>query len=205
MAATDRFTLHIEGKGGHAARPNLCIDPVFIGAQIIGALQAIAARNVDPLDSVVVSVTQFHAGTAFNIIPHTAELAGTIRTLRDETRRYAQSRLIEIVEGTARLHGATARVVFESGYPVTVNHQAQTEFAAAVAAEVAGAQNVTTDVAPSMGAEDFSYMLEERPGAFIFIGNGDTAGLHHPRYDFNDAIIGAGVSYWAKLVETALA
>ena len=204
MASADRFEIQITGVGGHAAQPHDCIDPVVAGAQIVNALQTIAARNVSPIDSVVVSVTQFHAGTANNIIPQTAQLTGTIRALKNETRALAKKRFHEIVEGVAALNHCKVFIDFEDGYPVTVNHADETAFALNVAREVAGVERVMPDMPPVMGAEDFSYMLEARPGAFIFIGNGASAGLHHPEYDFNDSAIPFGVSYWARLVETAL-
>ena len=204
MASADRFQIDITGHGGHAAQPHECIDPVITGAQIVNALQTIASRNVGPIDSIVVSVTQFHAGTANNIIPQTAQLTGTIRALKNETRALAKKRFHEIVEGVAALNHCKVAIDFEDGYPVTVNHADETSFALNVAREVAGVDRVMPDMPPVMGAEDFSYMLEARPGAFIFIGNGATAGLHHPEYDFNDKAIPFGVSYWARLVETAL-
>jgi hippurate hydrolase len=205
MASADRFIVDIEGLGGHAAKPHECVDPIVIGAQIVTALQTIASRVIDPLESVVVSVTQFHAGTANNIIPQTARLAGTIRTLKKEARALAKQRLFEIVEGTAKVHHAKATIDFEDGYPVTVNHEQETKLAIAAACDVAGADRVVPNLPPVMGAEDFSYMLEARPGAFIFVGNGASAGLHHPAYDFDDAAIPHGVSYWARLAETVLA
>ena len=185
--------------------PHQCIDPVVMGAQIVTALQTIASRNVDPLDSCVVSVTRFEAGTANNIIPQSAWLNGTVRTLKAATRDAVEKRIHEIVAGLAAAGGATARVEYRRGYPPTVNHAAQTDFAAEVARKVAGESHVDANAAPAMGAEDFSFMLEARPGAFIFIGNGDSAMLHHPAYDFNDAALPYGMSYWVELVETALA
>ncbi|HMN72136.1 MAG TPA: M20 aminoacylase family protein [Rhodoblastus sp.] len=205
LASADRFEVEITGHGGHAAQPNDCIDPIVAGAQMVNALQTIASRNVGPIDSVVVSVTQFHAGTANNIIPQTAHLTGTIRALKKETRALAKQRFHEIVEGVAALNKCKVSIDFEDGYPVTFNHADETEFATKVAQEIVGAEKVMTNVPPVMGAEDFSYMLEARPGAFICIGNGPTAGLHHPEYDFNDKAIPYGVSYWARLVENALA
>ncbi len=205
LASADRFEVEIAGHGGHAAQPHDCIDPIVAGAQMVNALQTIASRNVGPVDSVVVSVTQFHAGTANNIIPQTAQLTGTIRALKKETRALAKQRFHDIVEGVAALNRCTVKIDFEDGYPVTFNHAEETEFATKVAQEIVGADKVMTNVPPVMGAEDFSYMLEARPGAFICIGNGPTAGLHHPEYDFNDKAIPYGVSYWARLVETALA
>jgi hippurate hydrolase len=204
MAAADRLTIDLEGLGGHAARPHFSIDTVLVGAQIVNQIQSIVARNVDPLESAVVTITQFHAGTADNIIPQTAQLRGTARSLTPEVRDLVERRLHEVVEGTAKLYGAKAKLTYKRDYPVTRNHERQTAFAASVASEVVGRERVDEDVAPVMGAEDFSYMLEARPGAFIFVGNGDSAGLHHPAYNFNDEVIPVGTSYWVKLVETAL-
>ena len=205
MAAADEITITIEGRGGHAAMPHHVVDPVVVGAQIVLALQTIASRNVDPLDACVVSITRFQAGSASNIIPQSAWLNGTVRTLEYATRDLAERRIREIAAGFTAAAGATARVEYRRGYPPTVNHPAQTEFAAAVARKVAGEARVDSNIAPVMGAEDFSFMLEARPGAFIFVGNGDTAKLHHPAYDFNDAVLPYGMSYWVELVETALA
>jgi amidohydrolase len=205
MAAADEITITVEGQGGHAAMPHQGVDPVVLGAQIVMALQTIASRNVDPLDSCVVSVTRFQAGTASNIIPQSAWLNGTVRTLKAATRDAIEKRIHEIVAGLAAAAGATARVEYRRGYPTTVNHAAQTDFAAGVARKVAGESHVESDAPPVMGAEDFSFMLEARPGAFIFLGNGDSAKLHHPSYDFNDAALPYGMSYWVELVETALA
>jgi len=204
LAASDAIVIDVVGKGGHAARPHQCIDTVMVASHIVTALHSIVARNVDPLKSAVISICKFHAGEALNVIPETAHLEGTARTLDAAVRDLVERRIGEVAEATARLHGAAARVVYERRYPVTCNHARQTEFAAAVAAGVAGADKVDTDTPPLMGGEDFSFMLEARPGAFIFIGNGDTAGVHNPKYDFNDAAIPAGISYWARLVETAM-
>jgi hippurate hydrolase len=205
LAAADAFEITVHGKGGHGgAGPHRAIDSVLIGSEIVGALQSIVARNVDPLKSGVVSICMFHSGEALNVIPETAELKGTARTLAPEVRDLIERRVVEVAESTARLHGATAKATYERKYPVTNNHPGQTDFAAAVARQVAGNDKVDADTPPLMGGEDFSFMLEARPGAFIFIGNGDTAGVHHPKYDFNDDAIPAGVSYWARLVETAL-
>jgi amidohydrolase len=204
MASADRLYIDIEGLGGHAARPHVSIDTVLVAAQIINQIQSIVSRNVDPLESAVISITQFHAGTADNIIPQTAKLSGTARTLDPAVRDLVEKRLHEVIEGTAKLYGAKAKLVYKRDYPVTRNHERQTEFAAEIARDVVGKDRVDDQVAPVMGAEDFSYMLEARPGAFIFVGNGDTAGLHHPAYDFNDELIPVGASYWVKLVETAL-
>jgi amidohydrolase len=204
MAAADRFDIVIEGKGGHAARPHDCIDPVVTASQLILALQTIASRTVDPLDSVVVSVCDVKSGDAYNVIPQTAHLRGTVRTLLKDTRVMAERRIKEIAAGIAMASGTKITVEYHLGYPVTVNHAENTEFAAKVAGSVVGQGKVDRSIPPLMGAEDFSYMLESRPGAYIFMGNGDTAGVHHPAYDFNDAAIPYGVSYMAQLAERAM-
>jgi hippurate hydrolase len=205
LASADRLTIEIEGRGGHAARPHFSIDTILVGAQIVSQIQSIVARNVDPLHAAVISICVFQAGTTDNVIPQTALLRGTARSLTPEVRDLLERRLHEVVEGTARLYGATAKLTYKRDYPVTRNHERQAAFAADIAAQVVGSERVDHDVAPVMGAEDFSFMLEARPGAFIFVGNGDSAGLHHPAYDFNDEVIPIGTSYWVKLVETALA
>jgi amidohydrolase len=205
MAAADRITIDIEGRGGRAAWPHASIDPILVGAQIINQIQSIVARNVDPLEAAVVSITVFRAGTTDDVIPQTAQLRGTARSLTPKVRDLLETRLREVVTGTAELYGATANLTYQRNYPVTRNHERQAAFAASVAREVAGRDRVDDQVAPQMIAEDFSYMLEARPGAFIFVGNGASAGLHHPAYDFNDEAIPYGASYWVKLVETALA
>jgi hippurate hydrolase len=204
MASTDSIDIKIEGLGGHAARPHKCVDSVLVGAQLVTALQSIVSRSVDPLDSAVISICEFHAGDARNVIPHTAILRGTVRTLTPEVKELVGKRVREIVAGVAQITGAKIDLEYISGYPVTVNHARETDIATRVAKEVAGDANVH-DTAPMMGAEDFSYMLEARPGAFIFCGNGDTAGLHHPAYNFNDEAIVFGTSYWIRLVENTLA
>jgi amidohydrolase len=205
MAAADHLAIEIEGKGGHAARPHLAIDTILVGAQMINQLQSIVARNIDPLQSAVVSICMFQAGQTDNVIPQHATLRGTARSLTSEVREVLQKRIGEVVEGTARVYGASAKITYTNGYPVVVNHERQTAFAADVAREIAGKDKVDVDVPPVMGAEDFAFMLNERPGAFIFVGNGDTAGLHHPAYDFNDETIPVGTSYWVRLAESALA
>ena len=205
MAAADYITIDIEGHGAHAARPHLGIDPVVIGAHMITAMQTIVSRNVDPLKSAVVSITMVQAGNADNVIPQSVRLRGTARSLAEEVRVQLEERLNALVEHTAAAFGATAKLTYRRNYPVLVNHERQTEFAASVAKDVAGEGRVDTELPPMMGAEDFSFMLNERPGAFIWVGNGDSAGLHHPKYNFNDEAIPFGTSYWVKLVETALA
>ncbi len=205
MAATDHINVTIDGRGGHAARPHLCIDTVLAGAQLVVALQQIVSRSVDPLESAVISMCVFEAGVVRNVIPQTAELKGTVRTLKAEIRDLVEKRVREVCAGIAQATGTKIDLHYERSYPVVVNHPAQTELAARVAGDIAGAPNVNTNMAPLMGAEDFAYMLEARPGAFVFIGNGDSAGLHHPAYNFNDDAIAYGTSYWVKLIETTLA
>ena len=204
MASADHLTIDLEGKGGHAARPHLSIDTLLVGAQIVNQLQSIVARNVDPLEAAVVSICMFQAGHTDNVIPQHAQLRGTARALTDEVRNTLLQRIDDVVQGTARMYGAKAKLTCTNGYPVLVNNNRQTEFAAAVAREIAGSDKVDTEVAPVMGAEDFAFMLGERPGAFIFVGNGDSAGLHHPAYNFNDEAIPTGTSYWVRLAESAL-
>ncbi|WP_054313792.1 M20 aminoacylase family protein [Mesorhizobium sp. 1M-11] len=205
MAATAEFTIRVKGRGGHAAMPHGTIDPIVIASQLVGALQTIASRNTDPIESVVVSVTKFHAGDAYNVIPEIAEIAGTVRSLKKDVGKKAEERMRQLCAGIAAAHDTTIEVDYDANYPVTFNHPDETVFSSDVAAEVAGDAQVQRAIQPVMGGEDFSYMLEARPGAFIFIGNGDTAGLHHPAYDFNDEVIPHGVSYWVRLAEKALA
>ncbi|MET0258942.1 MAG: M20 aminoacylase family protein [Methylobacterium sp.] len=205
MAASDTFEIHVRGKSSHASRPHTAVDPVLISAHIVIALQSLVSRETDPLGSLVVSVTTTHGGTASNVIPDEVVLGGTVRTLTNERRDHAERRLAEIAQATAALFGGSAAVDYRRGYPVTVNHVDETAFALSAARRVAGDAGVNDNSPPVMGAEDFSYMLESRPGAFIFIGNGDTAEVHNSSYDFNDEAIPHGVSYWVMLVETALA
>ena len=205
MASADRIHIDIEGRGGHAAKPHQTVDTVLVAAQIITGLQSIAARNVDPLESAVVSITMMRAGFTDNVIPQTAQLTGTARTLSPKVRDLVEQRIGEVVHHTAAAMGATARLNYKRDYPVVVNHPAETAFAASIAREIAGAAQVNDAAPPLMGAEDFAFLLEKRPGAFIFAGNGASAGLHHPAYDFNDDLIPAGTSYWVRLIETAMA
>ncbi len=204
LASADHITIHVEGKGGHAAKPHGAVDTVLVASQIVVAVQSIVARNVDPVESAVVSICTFNAGFANNVIPQTAELTGTVRTLNPAMRDLVEARLKEVVEGTAALFGAKATLHYHRDYPVLVNHAAETAFAASVAREISGAERVFDNAPPVLGGEDFSFMLESRPGAFIFIGQGESAGLHHPAYDFNDEIAPIGMSYWARLVENAM-
>jgi hippurate hydrolase len=204
LASTDEFSIEITGRGGHAALPHRTADPLLAATAIVGALQSIVSRSVDPLEAAVVSATEIHVGDTTNVIAEHGRIAGTARTLKPEIRDLVERRMGEIVAGIAAAHGVKAQLRYKRSYPVTRNHPEQTALAASVASEIAGAEHVATDIPPIMGGEDFAYMLESRPGAFIFIGNGDSAGLHNPAYDFNDAIIPAGCSYWVRLVETAM-
>ncbi|MGO4713947.1 M20 aminoacylase family protein [Bradyrhizobium sp. 2TAF24] len=204
MASMDKLAIRVEGKGSHAAMPHKGIDPILAGAQLVTALQSIVSRSVDPLESAVISICSFHAGHTTNVIPQAAEMLGTVRVLKPKMRDLVQQRVQEVVAGVAQATGTTIELDYNRGYPVLVNHPDQTDIALKTAAEVAGASNVSDNAVPIMGAEDFAYMLEARPGAFIFMGNGDSAGLHHPAYNFNDEAIVHGSSYWVKLVEGTL-
>ena len=202
FAAADEFRIVVRGKGGHAAKPQLAVDSTLAASHVVVALQSIASRNVDPVEQVVVSVTSFETSSkAHNVIPASVTLRGTVRTLDAGVRDLAEARLGEVARLTAQAYGAEAEVVYERGYPVMVNCEEQTAFAAEVARAVSG----ECDDAPLvMGGEDFAFMLQSRPGAYILVGNGDTAPVHHPAYDFADEAIPAGVSWWAGVVETRM-
>jgi amidohydrolase len=204
MAATDEFTITLEGTGGHAAMPHKATDPVVAAAQLILALQTIVSRNLDPMRSAVLSVTMVEAGEAFNVIPRLVKLTGTVRTLEEAERGFMEDRLRAISAGIAATFGLKADIAYRRGYPPTVNTPEQTAFAAEVARSVAGAPQVNNQIDGSMAGEDFAYMLEARPGAYILMGNGDSTQLHTDTYDFNDEAMPLGVSYWARLVEMAL-
>ncbi|TDX33747.1 M20 aminoacylase family protein [Rhodovulum visakhapatnamense] len=203
MAATDEFDITVTGRGGHAAKPHECIDTTLVASHIVVALQSIASRNADPLKQIVVSVCTFRTESeAYNVIPQTVELKGTVRTLEEGMRDLAEARVAAVAEATAAAYGATAKVRYQRNYPVTANAPEQTDFAAAMAEKVSG--RVDRATAPLMGGEDFSYMLLERPGAYIFLGNGDTASVHHPAYNFDDEAIPFGSSWYVELVENRL-
>ena len=205
MAAADLFTVEIEGLGGHAAMPHACADPTVAGAQIVLALQSIISRNVDPMMNAVISTTVFQTeGDAFNVIPQRASLRGTVRSLDPDVRDLLEKRMGEVVENTAKAMGVKAEFEFQRNYPVSINSAEQTTLAVDVAGSVAGSDKVNPNTPAVMGGEDFAFMLNARPGAFIFVGNGDTATLHHPEYDFNDDAIPYGCSYWVQLVEQSL-
>jgi hippurate hydrolase len=207
LAAADKALITIRGRGAHAARPHDGIDPIAVAFQLYQGLQLIVARNVDPLHSAVVSVCEFHAGTASNVIPETASLSISIRTFDLKVRELVERRVRALCDGVAAAHGCTIELEYQDGYPALVNDERQAEFAATVAAAVIGSGAVERNGACSMGSEDFAFMLNERPGAFIWIGGGAEGkdfGLHHPSYDFNDDILPIGASYWARLVETRM-
>jgi hippurate hydrolase len=202
-AATDTFTIAVIGRGGHAARPHTTVDPTLIASHLVLALQSIVSRNADPVRSIVVSVTSFRTATdAYNVIPETVELRGTVRTFDSELRARAEARLKAIAVQTAEVFGGRADVVWAPGYPTMINHEAETGFATQAARRVSA--TVDPDAPPIMGGEDFAYMLEACPGAYIMIGAGEGPDLHHPAYNFNDEIIPAGASYWAELIEQRL-
>ena len=205
MASTDEFNITVDGRGGHAALPHRTLDPIVIGSAIVQSLQAITSRSADPLKSLVVSVTQFHAGFALNVIPDKAVISGTVRSLDGAMRDLAEIRIREVAAGTAAAYGANANVDYDRNYPITVNDPEAADFCASIAGEIVGESHVDTNVAPMMAGEDFSYMLEKKPGAYVFIGNGDSASLHNPAYDFCDDAIAFGASYWQRLAEAALA
>lgn len=200
LASSDEFEIVVTGKGGHAAAPHMAVDTTLVASQIVVSLHSIVSRNVDPIKRVVLTVGTFETdSTASNVIPHTATLNGTVRTLDPEYRTMAEERVRQVAESTAAAFGATAEVIWTPGYPATINHEEETRHAAEAAAAVAG--RVIDNVDPIMPSEDFAYMLEERPGAYIFLGNGDTAMCHHPAYVFDDDAIPAGCSFFAELVE----
>jgi len=208
MAAYDRFEIVIKGKGTHGAMPHLGIDPIVIAANLVNALQSIASRATDPVEAVVVTVTQIHAGDTWNVIPDDVVLRGTTRAFRPEIHKSLEPSIRRIAEGVCAAFGAAMTMRYDYGYPPLVNDDAHTQTAAQIAAEIVGGDNVTRTVDPTMGAEDFAFMLQAKPGAYIFIGNGSGEGgclLHNARYDFNDEVLPLGASYWARLVERTLA
>jgi amidohydrolase len=208
MAASDLLDIEIEGVGGHAAMPHRGIDPIHVAAEVICALQGLVSRHTSPLDSAVISITEVHAGSAYNVIPRTATLRGTCRSLRPETRDALEAGVRRVAEHVAAAFGATARVDYRRNYPPTVNWPEPTAKAARAAAAVVGAANVRQDLAPTMGGEDFAFLLEQRPGAYLWLGaggGGHPCHVHNPRYDFDDALIPLGVRLWVELVRQLLA
>ena len=215
MASANEFVIRITGRGAHAAMPHLGIDPVFVAVQVVNGLQAIVTRVKKPIDAAVLSVTMIHAGDATNVIPESAQISGTVRTFSDTVTAQVEEHMRRIVQMTAAAHGAESHVEFRWNYPPTVNHAAEAEFAATVMDDIVGSDNVLRGLEPTMGSEDFAFMLKARPGAYVFIGNGDgdhrAAGhglgpcmLHNPSYDFNDELIPLGATYWIRLVEKFL-
>jgi hippurate hydrolase len=205
LASSDTFDIEVQGRGAHAAQPHKGVDPVVVAGHIITALQTVVARSLDPIESGVVSITGVRAGEAYNVIAESCRLWGTARALDAGVRDLLEKRIVEVAELTAKALGATAHARFNRGYPVTKNHAAEAGHCAEVARSLVGAGSVNAEAPPVMGGEDFAFMLEARPGAFVFIGNGESAGLHNPAYDFNDAVIPVGVSYWVQLAEARLA
>ena len=209
MAATDEIVITVRGTGGHAAMPHLTVDPVVITAQVISALQTIASRNANPLDAIVISVCSMETSQTgvFNVIPESVKLIGTVRSFRPQTRELAEARIKEIATGIAKAMGGSAQIEYKRGYPSTINTEREAVFAAQVGAQVFGKNNVFTDAEPTMGGEDFSYMLQARPGAYVFLGQGggpNNCYLHNPGYDFNDEVIPLGAGYLAALIEASL-
>lgn len=205
MAALDEFDLVVKGKGGHAAKPHETIDPVVIAAQIILGLQTLVSRSTNPLEALVISVTMLKAADAFNIIADKVEMTGTVRTLVPRLRDFAEERILAAAQGIARGFGGEVELNYRRHDPVTFNHSEETKLAIKAARNLVGTACVDDNMKPRMGSEDFAYMLEARPGAFIFVGNGSTAALHHAAYDFNDDALPYGIGYWISLVETLLA
>ncbi|MEL6377743.1 MAG: amidohydrolase, partial [Pseudomonadota bacterium] len=199
FAATDKFDIVVEGVGGHAAKPQETVDPTVVAAQLVTALQTIVSRNADPIQQAVLSVTSIESSShTFNVIPARITMMGTVRTLSAEMRDLTEKRMTDVCEHIGEAFGATITLDYERNYPVMANHEEQTEFAAQVARSVSG----QCDDAPLvMGGEDFAFMLEERPGAYILVGNGESAPVHHPKYNFNDEVILSGCSWWAEIIE----
>ncbi len=209
MAAADMFDLTINGRGGHAALPDQCIDPIVVASQVVSALQTITSRNTHPVDSVVITVTQIHAGDAYNVIPDSVRMHGTVRTFQTETRAKIPSSMLRVAEGVCAAYGTTCELNYMSGYPTTINSVPETEISAKAVVDLLGEDKIILNPTPSMGAEDFSYMLEARPGCYVWLGIGPGKGeagcmLHSSRYDFNDDVLPTGASYWVKLVENEL-
>ncbi len=209
MAAQDSFDLTINGCGGHAALPDQCIDPIVIASQVVGALQIIPSRNTHPVDSLVISVTQIHSGDAYNVIPDSVIMNGSVRTFQKETRKEIPKTMLRVAEGVCSAYGATCELNYMSGYPATINSVRETDISAKAVVDLLGEDKIIRNPTPSMTSEDFSYMLESRPGCYVWLGiakdidhKGDM--LHSSRYDFNDDVLTVGASYWVKLVENEL-
>jgi hippurate hydrolase len=209
MAAADHFEIAVEGKGCHAAMPHSGRDPIVAAAAIVQALQTIVSRQVDPIDNAVLSVTKIAGGDTHNVVPERVSMLGTVRTFKAETQAFVRRRMGEVIQGVAAAHDVAATLDYHPGYPATINHAREAELGADAAADVVGEERVARDAAPAMGAEDFSYMLQERPGSYIWMGTGRADGaptplLHSARFDFNDETLATGTSYWVRLVERLL-
>lgn len=207
MAAFDIFELVVTGKGGHAAMPHLAVDPIVIGTKIVEAYQTLVSRAIDPQEPTVVSVTQFHAGDAYNVIPNEVTIKGCTRCFSPRIQAQLESQMAKIAEDISRAHGATCTFMFERRYPPTINAAQEADIAGDVAASIVGTERVNRNPRPAMGSEDFAYMLQEKAGAYIWIGNGDGEGscmVHNPGYDFNDEILPIGATWWVRLAETSL-
>ncbi|RWM72349.1 M20 aminoacylase family protein [Mesorhizobium sp.] len=204
MGSQDDFDIIVKGRGGHAASPHRTVDPVVIAAQIIVGLQSLVSRKIDPMESLVISVTKLKAAEAYNVIPDHVEIAGTVRTLAPALRDFAEREILASAQGIARGFGADVEFKYRRSVPVTFNHTEETNLSVTAAGNLVGAASVDDKVGISMGAEDFAYMLEARPGAMIFLGNGTSPSLHNPAYDFNDEALSYGIGYWVSLVETVL-
>jgi hippurate hydrolase len=203
MAATGSFNIKIEGRGAHASRPHEAIDTVLVGAQLIVAAQQIVARNLDPFQAGLISITEFHAGSSPGVIPQTALLRGSMRGVDPQVRKFVEERLRDVIAGIERMTGAKIELDIRGDYPATVNHPEQTRHAIDAAKDIVGEENVV-EAPQVMAGEDFAYMLLERPGCYLFVGNGSGAQLHHPGYDFNDEAIRYGTTFWIKLAERSL-
>lgn len=204
MGSQDDFDIVVKGKGGHAAHPYRTIDPVVIAAQIILGLQTLVSRKTDPLEALVISVTKLSAAQAYNVIPDQVEIAGTVRTLASGLRDFAEQEILASAQGIARGFGADIEFRYRRSAPATFNHTEETDLAIQAARSLVGSGSVNDKMKPSIGAEDFAFMLEARPGAYIFLGNGPTAECHNPAYDFDDEALPYGIGYWVNLVETVL-
>jgi amidohydrolase len=212
MAAVDTIYITIKGKGGHAAMPDQLVDPILTGANVISALQSIVSRTLSPLDSAVISITIVNAGTASNVMPDEMKITGTLRYLNTEIGQQIKLRIKEVVENTCAAMGATSVVDIKSVYPATINTPKHADICAKAAGEIAGNENILRDLPPTMGAEDFSFMLNAKEGAYIWIGNGEVPEgqvggacmLHNTHYDFNDDVLPLGASYWIQLVKNSL-
>ncbi|TCN17967.1 M20 aminoacylase family protein [Sinorhizobium americanum] len=205
MAALDEFDIFVRGSGGHAAEPHNCVDPIVLAAQIVLGLQTLISRKLDPLDSLVISITKLMAGEAYNIIPEFAHVAGTVRSLAPHLRDFAEQQIYASAQGIARGFGGDIEFKYRRLEPLSINSTEETKLAIKVASRLVGAASVNDKLRPTMGSEDFSYMLEARPGSYIFVGNGPSAAVHNPAYDFNDEALPYGIGFWVNLVETALA